>query len=400
MRDDQTLGLPPAALTVTPDGLELRHLRAFVAVAEELNFSRAATRLFVSQSSLSRQIAALERMLGCVLVRRSTHHVSLTLAGQTLFERVPRVLDDIDDVVSQTRSIGGELAARVRRLGEPFAELTYADTDDLRAAAERHYAQLPLAPEVTHHPVIARGVSALVATPPDADATTTLLLHGGAYVNGSAYGFRSLASALADATGGSVVTPDYRLAPEHPFPAAVDDADSTLDWIVDQGTPSQDVVLIGDTSGAGLALSLLLRRRHRGEPLPGCCVLFTPWVDISGASPDRLPAEPAPCATRAGMALGVAQYLAGHPVDDPVLDPLNADLDGMPPMLIQAAAGDEGVSDAERLARHAQAHGVDVCLELYPVAAQSFQLYWSFLPEAADALQRVGEYTRHRTTGR
>src|SRR5262249_8271670 len=117
MTGDQTYGQATRdASAPTPDGLELRHLRAFVAVAEELNFGRAAARLFVSQSSLSRQVAALERMLGCVLVQRSTHHVALTLAGKTLFERAPSVLNDIDTIVSRTRSIGGELAARVLRL--------------------------------------------------------------------------------------------------------------------------------------------------------------------------------------------------------------------------------------------------------------------------------------------
>jgi epsilon-lactone hydrolase len=97
-----------------PDGLELRHPRAFVAVAEELNFGRAAARLFVSQSTLSRQIAALERTLGCVLLRRSTQNVAVTLAGQTLLDRLPGLLHDIDEVVRTTRSVGGELAARIR----------------------------------------------------------------------------------------------------------------------------------------------------------------------------------------------------------------------------------------------------------------------------------------------
>jgi monoterpene epsilon-lactone hydrolase len=125
---------------------------------------------------------------------------------------------------------------------------------------------------------------------------------------------------------------------------------------------------------------------------PARCVLFTPWVDISMAAPDRLPEKPAHPATRAGAALGIAHYLAGHPVDDPALDPLHTDLTGLPPVLIQAAAGDEGLPDAERLAAHARAHGVDTRLEIYPVAAQSFQLYWSFLPEAADALDQVARF--------
>jgi epsilon-lactone hydrolase len=377
-----------------PDSLELRHLRAFVVVAGELNFGRAAARLYMSQSTLSRQIAALERSLGCVLLRRSTQDVALTPAGQTLLDRLPGVLDDIDEVVEQVRSVGGELAARIRRLGDSFADLTYADVEALRAAAERHYGLLQLVPDVDFTAVVAGGVPGLVAEPPDARRAWVLLLHGGTYTSGSAYGFRSLAGALAESARCRVLTPDYRLAPEHPFPAAVDDVCAAYLWLLDQGASPQDVVLAGDTSGAGLAFSLLLRLKAGGRPLPARCALFTPYVDISAAAPDALPDAPAPSATRQGAAWGVARYLDGHPVDDPLLDPLHADLRGLPPMLIQAAAGDEGLPDAERLAEHARSHGVDVRLEIYPVAAQSFQLYWSFLPEAADAIARFGEYAR------
>ncbi|GLY79938.1 alpha/beta hydrolase fold domain-containing protein [Actinoallomurus iriomotensis] len=265
-----------------------------------------------SQSTLSRQIAALERSLGCVLLRRSTQDVALTPAGQALLDRLPGVLDDIDEVVEQVRSVGGELAARIRRLGDSFTDLTSADVEALRAAAERHYGLLHLVPDVDFTAVVTGGVPGLVAEPPDARRA----------------------------------------------------------WV------------------------LLLRLRAAGRPLPARCALFTPYVDISAAAPDALPDAPAPSATRQGAAWGVARYLDGHPVDDPLLDPLHADLRGLPPMLIQAAAGDEGLPDAERLAEHAHSHGVDVRLEIYPVAAQSFQLYWSFLPEAADAIARFGEYAR------
>jgi monoterpene epsilon-lactone hydrolase len=103
-----------------------------------------------------------------------------------------------------------------------------------------------------------------------------------------------------------------------------------------------------------------------------------------------LPDDPEPSGTRRGAAFGIARYPDGHPVHDPLVDPLHADLSGLPPILIQAATGDGGLRDAERLANHAQSHGVDARLEIYPVGAQSFQLYWSFLPEAADALTQSG----------
>ncbi len=155
------------------------------------------------------------------------------------------------------------------------------------------------------------------------------------------------------------------------------------------------MLLVGDISDAGRALCLLQRAKATASSLPGRCVFFTPYVDISGAAPERLPDEPANCATRAGAAFGIARYLNGHPVSDPQINPLHCDLAGLPPMLIQAAAGDEGLPDAERLAQHARACGVDARLEVYPVPAQSFQLYWSFLPQTADALRQIGTFAQH-----
>ena len=120
-RDGKVLVLPPA-----PDAIELRHLRAFVAVAEELNFGRAATRLFVSQPALSRQIRSLERLVGCDLLRRSTHRVELTLAGDALLDRARRLLADMDDAIFATRSVGGDLERRLAAAWEPVNDLTAA----------------------------------------------------------------------------------------------------------------------------------------------------------------------------------------------------------------------------------------------------------------------------------
>ena len=116
-------------MSPAPDGMELRHLRAFVAVAEELNFSRAATRLYVSQPALSRQIRALERLIGCDLLRRSTHRVELTVAGEALLERSRTLLSEVDDAIAATRSVGGELDGRLARIWEPIVDLTTAGPD-------------------------------------------------------------------------------------------------------------------------------------------------------------------------------------------------------------------------------------------------------------------------------
>jgi epsilon-lactone hydrolase len=379
-----------------PDGVELRHLRAFVAVAEELNFGRAADRLHVSQPALSRQIRGLEQLLGTDLLRRSTHRVELTLAGEALLDHARGLLHDVDQAVAATLAVGGELVGRVTRLWEPMVGLLGEDADlqQARSAAEELMAQSSPPPGVRVRPVTAGGISSLVVSPQDYDVATVLYLHGGGYVLGSAFGYQAQAGALATAAQTGVLVPDYRLAPEHPFPAAVDDAVSAYFWLLDQGIPPEQVTVAGDSSGGGLTLSLLLTLKGQRAALPGATVLFCPWVDL----PLRLERDHAqPVAPLAGIDEArriAALYLAGHPDDDPIVDPLSADLTGLRPMLIQAATGDARLKDAKALAARARDHSVDVRLELFPVDAHGFHLFWSFLPEAADAMEAAGAFIR------
>ncbi|HEX6418799.1 MAG TPA: alpha/beta hydrolase fold domain-containing protein [Acidimicrobiales bacterium] len=388
--EGKVLPLPPA-----PDGIELRHLRAFVAVAEELNFGRAASRLYLSQPALSRQIRNLERHVGCELLRRSTHGVEPTLAGEALLGRARDLLHAVDDAVSATRAVGGEIAGRLARIWEPVGELTAADADlqDLRNACEALHAQFAPPPDVRVQPVNAGGVPSLVVTA-GGEQAAMLLLHGGGYVSGSAFGYRHLAGALAVAAGTGVVVPEYRLAPEHPFPAALEDAVRAYLWMLDSGVRPEHVTLAGDSSGGGLALSTLVMLKQEKLPLPGGAVLLCPGVDLTFAHLGE-PTEPQPALSVDQLRSFAASYLAGHPVDDPVVNALRADLGGLPPMLVQGGTGDVVVEDARRLAERAGQHGVDVRLELYPVATHDFQLFWSFLPEAADALEQAGRFARN-----
>jgi epsilon-lactone hydrolase len=368
-----------------PEGLEVRHLRAFIAVAEELNFSRAAERLYLSQPALSRQIRALERVVGCELLRRSTHRVELTLAGEALLERTRPVLAALDEAVAAAQSVGGELNARIMRHWAPVLAVAITETsiEAMRDVFEAFFAQLPVPPEVAIRPVTAGGVPALAL----GDDPTILYLHGGGYVLGSAYGYRSLVGAFAAAADRGLLVADYRLAPEHPFPAAVDDALAAYRWLLDQRGGASRVVLAGDSSGAGLVLSVLLRLRAGGEELPAGAALLCPNIDLTGAmlTPSQVPhLMDEMDATQA--------YLAGHPIDDPIVSPLRADLTGLPPLLIQAGSGDRARPEAHALAGRARQHGVDVRLELYPSDAHVFHVFWSFLPEAADALARVGVF--------
>jgi monoterpene epsilon-lactone hydrolase len=385
-----------------PDGIELRHLRAFVAVADEINFSRAAERLFVSAPALSRQIRGLEQLLGTELLRRSTHQVELTVAGEALLERARKLLCDVDEAVSATVTVGGQLMSRITKLWEPMVGRLASDADlhEARAAAEQVQAQLspPAAPPAgcEIRPVTAGGVPALIVAPTGTSAPTVLYLHGGAYVLGSAFGYRAHAGALALAAQAAVLVPDYQLAPEHPFPAAVEDSLSAYLWLLERGIRPEDVTLAGDSSGGGLALSLLQLLRQQGVQLPGAVVLLCPWIDLRLEDDIHDPTSPVAIDDARHC---VALYLAGHSPHDPLLDPLAADLTGLPPMLIQDASGDPRLEDAKALAARARDHGVDARLELYPVDAHGFHLFWSFLPEAADAIEAAGTFIRETPRG-
>lgn len=375
----------------TPDAIELRHLRAFVAVAEELNFGRAATRLYLSQPALSRQIRALERLVGCDLLRRSTHRVELTLAGEALLDRARTLLADLNSAVSATRSVGGELVGRVNKLWAPVVDQGHeGELGTMRTAYEEMLAQGTLADGLAVTPVTSRGVPGLNVTL-TGGAPQVLHLHGGGFVLGSAYGYRALAGALAATIGAGVLVPDYRLAPEHPYPAALDDARNAYLWMLDQGVPAGEIIVSGDSSGGGLAMSLLLSLRDDGYPLPAGGVLLCPGVDLGSILDASAPAAANPqfdVLTRV-----TAWYVGDQPIDDPLLSPLVADPTGLPPLLIQAATGDPIAPDSRELADRAEQNGVRVELELYPVDTHVFQLFWSFLPEAQEAMAKIGQFT-------
>ncbi len=231
--------------------------------------------------------------------------------------------------------------------------------------------------------MIAGGVAALVLEPEPGAPATLLHLHGGGFTMGSAFGSRPLVGAFAAAAATAAVVPDYRLAPEHPFPAALEDAMRAYLWMLDRGTPPEHVTVAGDSAGCGLVLSLLLTLRDQELPLPGGAVLLCPWVDLAGETPLGKQAR-----------VYALAYAGDVPLDDPLLSPLRADLAGLPPMLIQVATGDDQAPECRRLAERARAHGVDARLELYPGETHVFHLFWSFLPEAADALRQAGEFTR------
>ncbi len=378
------------------EAVELRHLRSFVAVAEELNFRRAAERLFITQPALSRQISALERMVGTRLLHRNTRSVELTLAGEAMLARAGSLLREVDDAVRAVQSVSGEITARVVRLWQPVERHGGAggDLQQQRAAYESLLAHVDVPAGIQVRPINAGGVPALVTTPDPEQPPRVLYLHGGGFVLGSAFGYRPLAGALAKAADAGLLVIDYRLAPEHPHPAALDDALAAYRWLLDQLPADEPVLIAGDSSGAGLALALLLRLSAAGIRLPARAALLCPSADLTFAgSADDDPDRQLVLEVRRRFA---DAYLAGQSSADPLVSPVLGDWTGMPPLLIQAATGDVLRTDAESVRDRAREYAVAATLELYPGEAHGFQLFWSFLPEAAEAVEAAGRFLAAR----
>ncbi|MGH3119177.1 MAG: alpha/beta hydrolase fold domain-containing protein [Gaiellales bacterium] len=387
-RDADVLPFPRA-----PEAVELRHLRSFVAVAEELNYTRASERLHLSRPALSRQISHLEHLVGVQLLRRTTHRVELTVAGEALLKQARALLGDIDAAIQTTQAVGGQLVGRVARLWDPIVDRfnAQAGVEATRAAFEAMHAQFNPPDGITTTPVVAGGVSSLMLAGEQEAPPSILFVHGGAHVLGSAFGFRHFAGAFAMAASSGVILPDYRLAPEHPFPADLDDVHASFQWLLNQGASPSETAIVAESSGAVLVLGLLLTCREAGTPMPGRVALLCPWLDLTWPYP-----YPSPNLERAIALMGKwrASYLNGHPIEDPLLDATLADLQGLPPMLVQAATGDGLLDDTRQLVEQATSSGLPVHLELYPTDVHGFQMFWSFLPEAADAIGRAAHFCR------
>jgi acetyl esterase/lipase len=222
-----------------------------------------------------------------------------------------------------------------------------------------------------------------------------LYLHGGGYVIGDAWAYRSLWSGLASRAGVLGVGLDYRLAPEHPFPAAVEDAVAAYGAILDSGRPPGSIVLAGDSAGGGLAVATLLEARRRGLPMPAAALLISPWADLShsGASIAEK-ADEDPSLTLAGLANCARQYLDGRPASEPLASPVNADLTGLPPLLIQVGSVEILLDDAVRLARKSGAQGVDVRLEIWPGMPHVWHAFAFMLDEGAEAADQAAAFLR------
>src|SRR2546421_2266691 len=223
-----------------------------------------------------------------------------------------------------------------------------ADVPTLRASFNELMARIPVPDDVQQSPTTIGGVGAIEVTVPGADADGVILyFHGGVYVIGTAAATVPLVGELARRAGTRAITLDYRLAPEHPYPAAVADAQDAYQGLLEQGVDAGQIALAGESAGGGLAVATLLGLRDAGIPLPSCAFLMSPYADLT-LSGDSIADQEAVdrTLTPEGLRLRIPDYLADADAADPFISPVFADLTGLPPLLIQVGSKQILLSDA------------------------------------------------------
>lgn len=219
-----------------------------------------------------------------------------------------------------------------------------------------------------------------------------LYLHGGAYVAMSPVTHRSITSRLASWSDASLFALDYRLAPEHPFPAALDDARAAYRDLTNAIAPDR-IMLAGDSAGGGLALALLVALRDHGEPLPAGAVLFSPWTDLAATGESIVANDEADVLFYGSWVAREARYyLQGTPATDPLASPVYADLDGLPPLFLQVGDNEVLLDDSRRIYDNAKGAGVEVTLQIWQDVSHGWQIFGPVLPEARAALREASGF--------
>ena len=273
--------------------------------------------------------------------------------------------------------------------------------DQYRAGLDAMTAAFPVPPDVQRDSVRIGGVQAAWLAAPGARPGRVLLhLHGGAYVRGSMASHGELVARMARACGARGLLPAYRLAPEHPYPAALDDALAVYRALLADGVDPAALILSGDSAGGGLALATLVALREAGDPLPALAVLLSPWTDLAGTGESvRTKAAVDPFVGPRYLHVMAAHYLGGAPADTPGASPLYADLHGLPALMIQVGTAEVLLDDSIRVADKARAAGTPVTLEQWPDMVHVWHFFAQVLPEGKAAVDRLGEWVRAQLDG-
>jgi len=254
----------------------------------------------------------------------------------------------------------------------------------------------PLEPDVTLTPVAANGVPAEWSTTPSANTRRAILyMHGGAFVAGSVASHRLLVSALGRAAGARTLAIDYRRAPEHPFPAALDDTLAAYRFLLAEGLAPHDIAIAGDSAGGGLTMGALIALRDAGEPLPGAAVVIAPWVDLACRGESfTTKAAIDPIIQKPYLLAVAADYIAGADPIPRLASPLGGDFRGLPPVLIQVGSAETLLSDSVALAGQLGEADVAVTLEVWPEMVHVWHLFRGHLSAGGRALDRAGAFLR------
>jgi len=272
------------------------------------------------------------------------------------------------------------------------------DVIESRARFEKMGGFLGGAPDAKCEKVDVDGVPAEWVSAPDVDASRAVLyLHGGGYAIGSINTHRRLAFDISAASGARVLLLDYRLAPEHPFPAAVDDAATAWRWLLKQGFANTKLAIAGDSAGGGLTIATLVNLRDRKLGLPACAVAISPWVDLEGVGTSMTArSEQDPMVQKAGLGWMADMYLAGKDARTPLAAPLHADLKDLPPVLVQVGTAETLLDDATRIAERLHSAGGEVKLSVWPNMLHVFPMFAPILSEGRDGCVEVGQFIKAR----
>ncbi len=269
-------------------------------------------------------------------------------------------------------------------------------TDDDRRLYETMLGSMPMDDDIQTERLGVNGVPAeWIYAPGARDDQVLLYLHGGGYVIGSMRTHRVMLSHIARAAGCRVLGLDYRLAPENPFPAPVEDTVAAYRWLLAQGYDPSRIALGGDSAGGGLVVAALVALRYVGEPLPAAGVCLSPWIDMEATGESfTTNATVDPSVSKERIVSIAALYLGGKNPQAPLASPLYADLQGLPPLLVQVGGIETLVDDARALTTRAKAAGVQVDLEVWDDMPHVWHHFAPILPEGKQAIARIGEFLR------
>jgi monoterpene epsilon-lactone hydrolase len=292
----------------------------------------------------------------------------------------------------QTRALEAYLILK-RQLGDQSGKLDIAKE---RADVESMASMFKPLGRIQCDPVVADGVPAeWIGAPGGPSTPVVLFLHGGSFNSGSIVSHRTLAGNVALAAKSRALLIDYRLAPEHPFPAPLEDAVTAYSWLLVQGVPAPQIFVAGDSAGGTLALALLIHLRDHGQQMPRAAICLSPAPDLTFSSESwTFNAKKDLMLDPRKERRSVEIYLAGTDPRAPLASPSFADLHGLPPLLVQVGSHELLLSDSERFAEKARQAGVDVTLEVWPGMQHEWQFGASFLPEGRRAISHVAEFVQ------